>query len=89
MKEPTLFSGRLSSSSAFCLSTPSNSHLERPNKGESLKPSGGETPEGWGPHLPVVDLGGVAGRYVVLLPGVDGADSPPVGLPVHQKEESF
>lgn len=32
MKEPTLLEGRASSSSAFCLSTPSNSQLSRPEQ---------------------------------------------------------
>lgn len=87
MKEPTLLPGRLSSSSAFCLSTPSNSQLDE-EESVALRLSAWKRPEPVGRHLPVVDFGDVAGGYVVLLPGLDGADPPPVGLSVHQKEES-
>lgn len=54
----------------------------------TLKLLAGKRQEG-GLHLPVVDFGSVAGGYVVLLPRLHGADSPPVGLSVHQKEELF
>lgn len=54
----------------------------------TLKLSAGKGLEVW-QYPPMVDLGSVAGGYVVLLPRLDGADSPPVALSVHQKEESF
>lgn len=34
----------------------------------------------------MIDFCHVAVGYVVLLPCFDGADSPPIGLPIHHRE---
>lgn len=68
MKEPTRFPGRPSSSSAFCLSTPSNSQLERYRKRGS--------PWSWSPRKHKWEGGAAPTRGRLWRRGWRGCSSP-------------